>query len=66
MGLPEDEVMTYRLEGGALFYSCWARLDEEEKQEAHATMQREALAARKKAADASTAEVSERAAKMGL
>ena len=66
MGMGEDEVMTYRLGGGALWYSCWELLEDAEKIEARGTMTREALASRKKGALESEKVVKKRLEKMGM
>ena len=62
MGMGEDEVMTYRLGGGPLWYSFWELLEDEEKIEARAAMRR----AKKEGADLGQAESTERAVKMDL
>ena len=66
MGLRGDEVMTYRLGGGPLWYSCWVLLDEGEKQEARARMRGEARAACKKSGGEGTPTSTQRAQEMGL
>ena len=62
MGMTDDGVMTYRLGGGGLWYSCWELLDEDEKAEARGTMRREAL----DADSLGKSEQAKRALEMGL
>jgi hypothetical protein len=62
MGMGEDEVMTYRLGGGPLWYSCWTLLDDREKVDARATMTQ----ACPKSRDLGVTEMMKRVAKMVL